>query len=46
MCTHDVSVDAKSGNTLLKLVTNDLQWIKNTYRVTIISVCTDNGGNA
>jgi hypothetical protein len=30
----------------LKLVTNDLQWIENTYGVTIIGVCTDNGGDA
>jgi len=46
MCTHDVSADARSGDTLLKLVTNDLQWIENKYEVTIIGVCTDNGGDA
>ncbi len=46
MCTHDVSADAKSGEALLKLVTEDLQWIENTYEVTIIGVCTDNGGDA
>jgi hypothetical protein len=46
MCTHDVSADVKSGDTLLKLVTSDLQWIENTYGVTIIGVCTDNGGDA
>ena len=33
MCTHDVSADAKCGDTLLKLVTDDLEWIKNTYGV-------------
>ena len=34
MCTHDVSADAKCGDTLLKLVTDDLEWTKNTYGVT------------
>ena len=46
MCTHDVSADAKSGDALLKLVTEDLQWIENTYKDSIIGVCTDNGGDA
>lgn len=46
MCTHDVSSDAKSGDSLLKLVTEDLQWIEDTYNVSIIGVCTDNGGDA
>ncbi|KAH8978265.1 hypothetical protein EDB86DRAFT_2994946, partial [Lactarius hatsudake] len=46
MCTHDVSLDAESGDSLLKLVTEDLQWIEDTYNVSIIGVCTDNGGDA
>ena len=46
MCTHDVSADGKCGDTLLKLVTDDLEWIKNTYGVSIIGVCIDNGGDA
>ena len=46
MCTHDVSADAKCGDALLKLVTDDLEWIENTYGVSIIGVCTDNGGDA
>jgi hypothetical protein len=46
MRTHDVSADAKSGDALLKLVTDDLQWIENTYNVSVIGVCTDNGGDA
>ena len=46
MCTHDISADAKNGDSLLKLVTEDLQWIENTYKVSIIGVCTDNGGDA
>jgi hypothetical protein len=43
--THDVSAEAKSGEALLKLVTKDIQWIKDTYKVSVISVCTDNGGD-
>src|SRR6266702_1834871 len=46
MRTHDVSADAKSGDSLLKLVTEDLQWIENTYKVSVIGICTDNGGDA
>jgi len=46
MRTHDVSVDAKSGETLLKLVTDDIQWSQDTFLIVIIAVCTDDGGDA
>ena len=46
MCTHDVLAEAKSGEALLKLVTKDIQWIEDTYKLSVIGVCTDNGGDA
>jgi hypothetical protein len=45
MCTHDISAEAKSGEALLKLVTEDIQWIEDTYKVSVIGICTDNGGD-
>jgi len=46
MHTHDVSADAKSGEMLLKLVTEDIQWSQEMFLLFIIAVCTDNGGDA
>jgi hypothetical protein len=46
MRTHDVSADAKSGEGLLKLVTEDIQWSQSTFGLLIIAVCSDNGGDA
>jgi len=46
MHTHDVLAEAKSGEALLKLVTEDIQWIEDMYKLSVIGVCTDNGGNA
>jgi hypothetical protein len=46
MRTHDVSADAKSGEALLKLVTEDIQWSEATFLLIIIALCSDNGGDA
>ena len=46
MCTHDVSADAKCGEALLKLVTEDIQWSEATFLLIIIALCSDNGGDA
>jgi hypothetical protein len=46
MRTHDVSADAKSGEALLKLVTEDIQWSQEMFLLLIIAVCTDNSGDA
>jgi hypothetical protein len=46
MRTHDVSADAKSGEGLLKLVTEDIQWSQDKFGLDIIAICSDNGGDA
>jgi len=46
MCMHDVSVDAKSGEGLLELVTKDIQWSQDKFGLDIIAVCSDNGSDA
>ena len=46
MRTHDVSADAKSGDALFKLVTEDIQWSQAMFLVVIIALCSDNGGDA
>jgi hypothetical protein len=46
MRTHDVSADAKSGEALLKLVVEDMQWSCKMFCFIIIAVCTDDGGDA
>jgi hypothetical protein len=46
MRTHDVSADAKSGEALLKLVIEDIQWSQETFLLVIIALCSDNGGDA
>jgi len=46
MHMHDVSADAKSDEGLLKLVTKDIQWSQDKFGLSIITICSDNGGNA
>jgi hypothetical protein len=46
MCTHDVSAEAKSGEALLQLVTVDIQWSQDTFSLIVITLCSDNGGDA
>lgn len=46
MRTHDISAEAKSGEALLRLVTTDIQWSQDTFRLIIIALCSDNGGDA
>jgi hypothetical protein len=46
MRTHDVSADAKSGDALLKLVVEDMEWSQNMFLFIIIALCSDNGGDA
>jgi hypothetical protein len=45
MRTHDVSAEQKSGEFLLGLVLNDIQFIQTKYGVIIIAWCTDDGGD-
>lgn len=46
MQTHDVSAAAKTGEALLQLVAEDIGWSEATYKVSVIGVCSDDGGNA
>ncbi|KAF8269571.1 ribonuclease H-like domain-containing protein [Lactarius quietus] len=46
MRTHDVSVQPKTGDALLQLVIEDIKWSEETYRLTIIAACSDDGGDA
>jgi hypothetical protein len=46
MRTHDVSTDAKSGEALLKLVVDDMQWSQAMFLFVIIALCSDDGGDA
>jgi hypothetical protein len=45
MQTHDVSVEAKTGDNLFKLVTEDIAWSQAMYRLLIIAACCDDGGD-
>lgn len=46
MQTHDVSGAAKTGEALLKLVIEDIKWSEETYKLSVIGVCSDDGGDA
>ena len=46
MQTHDVSAQPKTGETLLKLVVDDIKWSEETYGHKVIAVCSDDGGDA
>jgi len=46
MQTHDVSAQPKTGKALLQLVIEDIKWSEETYGLTIIAACSDDGGNA
>ena len=46
MRTHDVSAEAKTGDNLFKLVTEDIEWCQTLYGVLIIATCCDDGGDA
>ena len=46
MRTHDVSPDAKTGDTLYALVTDDIKYSEETYEVNIVAVCSDDAGDA
>src|SRR6266571_4154458 len=46
MQTPDVSARPKSGEALLQLVIEDIKWSEETYGLTIIGVCSDDGGDA
>ncbi|KAH9038165.1 ribonuclease H-like domain-containing protein [Lactarius pseudohatsudake] len=46
MRTHDVSTQPKTGEALLQLVVEDIKWSEETYGITIVAVCSDDGGDA
>jgi hypothetical protein len=46
MRTHDVSAEAKTGDNLFKLVTEDIKWSQALYGLLIIAACCDDGGDA
>ncbi|KAI9450427.1 hypothetical protein BJY52DRAFT_1100490, partial [Lactarius psammicola] len=46
MRTHDVSAQPKTGEALLQLVIEDIKWSEEMYGLTIIGVCSDDGGDA
>jgi hypothetical protein len=46
MWTHDVSAQPKTGDALLQLVIEDIKWSEETYGLTIIAACSDDGGDA
>lgn len=46
MQTHDVSTQPKTGEALLSLVVEDIKWSELTYGLTVIAVCSDDGGDA
>ena len=46
MRTHDVSTQPKTGEALLNLVVEDIKWSEETYGVTVIAACSDDGGDA
>jgi hypothetical protein len=46
MRTHDVSAQPKTGEALLNLVIEDIKWSELTYGLTVISACSDDGGDA
>jgi hypothetical protein len=46
MRTHDVSAEQKTGEFLWQLVTTDIQYSEDKFRIIIIAWCTDDGGDA
>ena len=46
MRTHDISAQPKTGEALLQLVIEDIKWSEETYGLTVIGVCSDDGGDA
>lgn len=46
MRTHDISTQQKTGNTLLKIVTDDIKWSEEKYGLKVIAVCSDDGGDS
>lgn len=46
MRTHDVSMQPKTGEALLNLVVEDINWSEQTYGLTVIAACSDDGGDA
>ena len=46
MWTHDVSAQPKTGEALLQLVIEDIKWSEETYGLSIIAACSDDGGDA
>ena len=46
MRTHNVSTQPKTGEALLSLVVEDINWSEQTYGLTVIAACSDNGGDA
>ncbi|KAF8270666.1 ribonuclease H-like domain-containing protein [Lactarius quietus] len=46
MQTHDVSAQPKTGEALLQLVIEDIKWSEETYGLTVIAACSDDGGDA
>jgi hypothetical protein len=46
MRTHDISAEAKTGDNLFKLVTEDIEWCQTLYGLLIIVTCCDDGGDA
>ena len=45
MRTHDVSAEQKTGEFLLGLVLDDIQFIETKYGITVIAYCADDGGD-
>ncbi|KAF8800436.1 hypothetical protein BYT27DRAFT_7216943 [Phlegmacium glaucopus] len=41
-----VSVDFETGETLLQLVVEDIKWSEETYCLSVIAACSDDGGDA
>ena len=44
--THDISSEHKTGEFLLQLVIEDIEYCEKTFGITIIAWCADDGGDA
>lgn len=46
MRTHDVSTEPKTGLALSKIVSEDIQWSQDTFGLSVVALCSDDGGDA
>ena len=46
MQTHNVSAHAKTGEAFLALVVEDIKWSEETYGLSVIAACSDDGDDA